>query len=280
MNASLASAFRRTSARIRVSNRRLRSLTLRDFGQAKEGLPAKKHKTGRLGLVRSNIEFGRVRPGYLQPGKESRAMLMQDALVRIKAFLKPARLPALVQDYFIRLVAAFVAHLGRMSASQMAEAIKSEARHRAQVTRFLAKLRWSPDWTRCLWMATLLLEQERKRGGRWLFIVDQTYCGQQGQKTENTFSRANYRSRPKKSKRRQKKHAKRSCHCFVAGLLLTPGGLRLPVFKSYYAKTYCEAKKLPQRTQTELAAELIRELAVPTTAEVVVLGDTAFDAQS
>jgi hypothetical protein len=207
-------------------------------------------------------------------------MIMQGALVGIKTFLKSARLPTLVQDYVIRLVAAFVAPVGRMSASQIAGAIRTESRHRAQVTRFLARLRWSPDWTQCLWMATLLLEQQRKRGGRWLFIVDQTYCGQQGQKTENTFSRANYRPRPKKSTRRQKKYAKRSCHCFVAGLLLTPGGLRLPVFKSYYSKTYCEAKKLPYRTQTELAAELIRELPVPVTAEVVVLGDTAFDAQS
>jgi hypothetical protein len=207
-------------------------------------------------------------------------MIMQDALVGIKTFLKAASLPALVRDYVIRLVAAFVVHLGRMSASQMAESIKTDSRHRAQVTRFLARLNWSADWTQCLWTATLLLEQERKRGGRWLFIVDQTYCGQQGQKTENTFSRANYRPRPKNSQRRQKKYARRSCHCFVAGLLLTPGGLRLPTFKSYYTETYCKKKEKAYRSQTELAAEMIRELAVPATAAVTVLGDTAFDAQS
>jgi hypothetical protein len=206
---------------------------------------------------------------------------MQDALAGIKAFLKPARLPELVQTYVIRLVAAFVVHLGKMSASQAAGAVKTEARHRAQMARFLAACRWSADWTQCLWMATLLLEAEKKRSGRWLFIVDQTYCGQQGQTTENTFSRANYNPRKNKRPRRHKKKcAKRSCHCFVMGLLLTPGGLRLPLFKSYYTKNYCAAKQWRYRKQTELAAELIRELAVPATASVVVLGDTAFDAEA
>jgi Transposase DDE domain len=206
-------------------------------------------------------------------------MIMPESLVGIKAFLKTAKLPAKVQAYVIRLVTAFVVHVGRMSASQAGGSVKSEARHRAQVARFLADCRWSPNWVQCLWQATLLLEVEKKRAGRWLFIVDQTYCGQQGQKTENTFSRANYRPRTnEKPRRHKKKHARRSCHCFVMGLLLTPGGLRLPVCKSYYTETHCEAKKVRYRKQAELAAELIRELAVPASASVVVLGDTAFDA--
>jgi Transposase DDE domain len=59
---------------------------------------------------------------------------------------------------------------------------------------------------------------------------------------------------------------------------LTPGGLRLPCCRCYYTQTYCAAQKKAYRKQTELAAELIRQVAVPERAEVVVLGDTAFDA--
>src|SRR5262249_23426420 len=98
--------------------------------------------------------------------------------------------------------------------------------------------------------------------------------------TQNTFSRANYRPRPKNSQRRQKKHAQRSCHCFVMGLLLTPSGLRIPCCRCYYTEAYCQAKDKLFRKQTQLAAELIRALAVPSQAEVVVLGDTAFEAEA
>jgi hypothetical protein len=64
------------------------------------------------------------------------------------------------------------------------------------------------------------------------------------------------------------------------GLLLTPSGLRIPCCRSYYTEVYCAAQKKEYRKQTELAAELIRTLAVPEQAEVVVLGDTAFDAEA
>ena len=38
----------------------------------------------------------------------------------------------------------------------------------SQSLRSLAACRWSHDWNQLLWMATLLLEQERKRRGRWI----------------------------------------------------------------------------------------------------------------
>ena len=90
-----------------------------------------------------------------------------------------------------------------------------------QLTRFLARCHWSRDWAVLDAVADLLLRQEARRHGTWVFLLDQTYVGQQGQKTENTFSRANYRPRAKKGDRKNKKHAKRSCHGFVCGLLLT-----------------------------------------------------------
>jgi hypothetical protein len=207
-------------------------------------------------------------------------VICADALPRIKTFLRPARLSATTTTLLIRLVAAFVSHRGRLSASQAAGAIRSQARHRAQLTRFLARCHWSKDWAVLGAVADLLLEQEARRRGTWVFILDQTYVGQQGQHAENTFSRANYRQRPKKGNRKNKKHAKRSCHGFVCGLLLTPSGLRIPCCRSYYTEGYCQAKNYAYHTQVALAAALIRQVTVPVGAEVVVLGDTAFEAQA
>jgi Transposase DDE domain len=207
-------------------------------------------------------------------------MIMEYALPGIKSFFKATSLKPTAVSMLIRLVAAFTCHIGRMSAAQAAGSIRSQTRHRAALVRFLAQLKWCRDWQVLTQVADLLLQAESGRQGVWIFIVDQTYCGQQGQKTENTFSRANYRPRAKKGQRRQKKHAKRSCHGFVMGLLLTPSGLRLPCCRSYYTQTYCAAKKKLYRKQTELAAELIRDLAVPQQAQVILLGDTAFDADT
>jgi hypothetical protein len=207
-------------------------------------------------------------------------VIMDDALPGIKSFFKATTLKPNAVAMLIRLVAAFTCHVGRMSAAQAAGSIRSQARHRAALVRFLGQLKWSRDWAVLTQLADLLLAAESQRQGTWVFIVDQTYCGQQGQQTENTFSRANYRARPKKSQRRHKKHAKRSCHCFVMGLLLTPSGLRLPCCRGYYTEAYCEAKQKVFRKQTELAAELIRQVQVPEGAEVIVLGDTAFDADT
>ncbi len=207
-------------------------------------------------------------------------MIMDDALPGIKSFFKATTLKPNAVGMLIRLVAAFTCHVGRMSAAQAAGCIRSQARHRAALVRFLAQVRWSRDWAVLTQVADLLLQAETKRQGTWVFLVDQTYCGQQGQQTENTFSRANYRPRPKKGQRRQKKYAKRSCHGFVMGLLLTPSGLRIPSCRCYYTEAYAAAQKKPYRKQTELAAALIRQVQVPERAEVVVLGDTAFDADT
>jgi hypothetical protein len=179
----------------------------------------------------------------------------------------------------LRLVAAFIHHQRRMSASQAASLLRCQARHRAALIRCLAQTHWAHDWTVLAQVADLLLQAEARRDGTWVFILDQTYVGQQGSKTENTFSRANIRKRAKKGNRKQKKCAKRSCHGFVCGLLLTPGGLRIPCCRSYYTAAYCLSKKRPYQKQTELAAALIDALAVPPTAQVVVLGDTAFEAK-
>src|SRR4051794_23818040 len=156
----------------------------------------------------------------------SPAMIFADALPKIKPFLRPTGLAASTRALLVRFMAACMGHVGPLSCSAAAEAVRSEARHRSQLTRFLARRRWSKDWAVLNAVAGLLLQQEARRDGTWLLVLDQTQVGHQGQKTENTFSRGNYKKRPKKGNRKQKKYARRSCHCFVCGLLITPGGLR------------------------------------------------------
>jgi hypothetical protein len=205
-------------------------------------------------------------------------VIMQEALPGIKRFLKPVGLKECVLGLTIRCVAAFCLHWGRMSAVQVAGAVRSEPRHRAQICRFLGR-----KYLRKMRLVSVLQSQvlamEAKQG-RFVYLIDQTLCSQQGDKTENTYSTGNRQRRPRKGRRYSKyKHTRKRCHCFVMGLLLTPSGLRLPFRRSYYTKEYCAKKGRSYRKQTELAAEIIRELPLPEGADVVVLGDTAFDAE-
>ena len=124
-----------------------------------------------------------------------------------------------------------------------------------------------------------LLARESSRG-RFIFIIDATLCGQAGVKTENTFSTGNRQRRPAKGRRYGKqKHARKSCHSFTMGLLLTPSGLRLPFSSPYRTREYCQQQGLVHRTTAEAAADLIRDLPLPEGAEVIILGDTAYDAE-
>jgi Transposase DDE domain len=205
-------------------------------------------------------------------------MIMQEALPGIKRFLKVVGLKDRVLGLTIRCVAAFCLHWGRMSAVQAAGAVRSEPRHRAQICRFLGRKYWRKMKVLAMLQAQMLAMEAKK--GRFVYLTDQTLCSQQGGKTENTYSTGNRKRRPRKGRRYSKyKHTRKQCHCFVMGLLITPTGMRIPFRRSYYTKEYCKKKGLVYRKQTELAAEIIRELPLPEGADVVVLGDTAFDAE-
>jgi len=212
---------------------------------------------------------------------------MHDALPKINRFLKGTGLSEMTTRHVTGFLVAFVMHMGRMSAAQAASAIRIDPRHRAQLIRFLARNHWSRNWSLLSQLADLVLAHETRQSGRWLLLLDQTYCTQQGTKTENTFSHGQKR-KSGKERRRRKKSPSRRCHCFVMGLLLTPGGFRIPLCRSYYTQDYLAAKNkkrskqdaIPYRRQTELAAELVRTAPVPADAKMVVLGDTAFDAES
>ena len=54
--------------------------------------------------------------------------------------------------------------------------------------------------------------------------------------------------------------------------------MRIPFEIPHYTKEYCAEKRLRHRTTAEAAADLIRSLPLPEDADVVVLGDTAYDA--
>jgi Transposase DDE domain len=210
--------------------------------------------------------------------KEPPVLIMHDALPLFKSFLKPVSLNQRARQLVLRCVIAFLMHLGKMSASRVAGAIRTDSRHRAQISRFMGRR----FWRRCDILGQLrtqVLELEARQGV-FTLDIDQTYCSQQGKLTENRIIRGEKTKRPKKNKQKQKKYAQRSCHCFVMALLITPSGIRLPFSLSYYTKACCEARKIAHRKQTELAAQLIRELPLPPEARVVVLGDTAFDAEA
>lgn len=204
-------------------------------------------------------------------------IMVADSLPKLKRFLRRVPLSDTARLLVIRVIVAFMLHAGRMSCLQVAGTIRSEARHRAQICRFLARPRWRKQDINSLLRQSLL---ECESGdGLFIYIIDATLCGQAGKKTENTYSTGNRQRRPSKGRRYGKnKHAKKSCHSFTMGLLITPSGVRIPFSKPYYTREYCKKKGLTHRTTAEAAADLIRELPLPEGAQVIVLGDTAYDA--
>jgi hypothetical protein len=174
-------------------------------------------------------------------------------------------------------IVAVISHRGRMSAQQVASAVVGDSRHRANVGRFFKRHADELSWVghQC---AQRLLALDGYR--RCIFIVDSTSVSHQGEHTPNTFSTGNRRRRPAKGRRySQYQHARRGCHLFVWGLLITPDGRRIATFRCYHTRQYCQQHGLPHRTQADLGAELVRELAVPRATQVVVLADTAFESR-
>ena len=202
-------------------------------------------------------------------------MILPHSLPDFKTFLRGAHLPPVWADHALAFVAAFLLHLGPMTATQAAG---YRQRHVATLTRFLAQLRLSPDLLACARAATAALERPPRPGDVWVFAVDATNRNSQTRHTENTFSCGNRNRRPRQSARKQLTYHRRAAHSFVCGLLLTPGGLRLPYWLPYYTRDYCRLLDRPYRTHAELAAQLVSDLEVPAAARVVVVGDTAFEA--
>ena len=197
----------------------------------------------------------------------------------LKGFIEKSGLSELARGMVLRLVLTFILHRGRVSCSQAAGAVASEPVHRGEITRFLARPRWQKkDFNQAHRWALLKLESKR---GKFIFIIDATLISQAGKKTKNTFSTNNHNHGKRGKKRRygKKKIAYKTCHSFTFGLLITPSGIRIPVEIPHYTKEYCEERGLTPCTTAEAAAQMIRWLPLPPTAQVIVLGDTAYDAK-
>jgi len=205
-------------------------------------------------------------------------VMVSESAAALKGFLAKSGLGDLAEAMVLRMVLGFILHRGRMSCSQAAGSIASDSIHRGELTRFLARPRWQKhDFNGPLRAA--LLNRESRRG-KFLFLVDATLVSQSGQKTQNTFSTGNRgRNRAKGRRYNQKKIVYKKCHSFTFGLLITPSGLRIPFEIPHYTKEYCAEHGIEHRTTAEAAADMIGSLPLPAGADVVVLGDTAYDAE-
>ena len=204
-------------------------------------------------------------------------IIVTESAAAFKAFVAKSGLGGLAQLMVLRMGLAFMMRHGRMSCSQAAVSVAAETIHRGELTRFLARPRWQRhDFNEPL--RNLLLAKEAKRG-RFLFLVDATLVSQAGKKTQNTYSTGNRGRRPAKGRRyNKKKIVFKKCHSFTFGLLLTPSGMRIPLQIPHYTQEYCAEHGVTHRTTAEAAADMILALPLPEDADVVVLGDTAYDA--
>jgi Transposase DDE domain len=205
-------------------------------------------------------------------------VMVADSLPGLKRWISSVGLKESARLLVIRMVVAFVLHAGRMSCLRAAGSVRCEARHRAQISRFLARPRWRKLDINAI-LRQNLLEREAA-DGLFVFIIDATLTSQAGKNVENTHSTGNRKRRPRQGRRHGKtKHAQKNCHSFTMGLLITPSGLRIPFNKPYYTREFSKKKGLAHKTTAEAAADLVGELPLPEGAKVVVLGDTAYDAE-
>lgn len=205
-------------------------------------------------------------------------MIIAPSPPQIKSFLARGVWNSPVGRRLLVAIVAIITHRGRMSAQQIATTVVGNHRHRANIGRFLSRNADVLARVSCRCAQRLLALQGFRR--RCVFIVDSTSVSHQGERTPNTFSTGNRRRRPAKGRRyNQYQRARRGCHLFVWGLLITPDGRRIPSFRCYYTREYCQQHGLRHCTQADLGAELVRVLAVPPSTQVIVLADTAFESR-
>ncbi len=206
-------------------------------------------------------------------------IIVPEIAAKLKTFLGHCEVKPRARAMMMRVILAFIMHRGRMSCSAAAGAIAADPIHRGELTRFLARPRWQKhDFNQPL--MRMLLSKEKKRG-KFLFLIDATLVSQAGKKTQNTFSTGNRTRRKIKKGYRynNKKVARKNVHSFTFGLLITPSGIRIPMQIPHRTKEYCAEHRIVHMTTAEAAAEMIRTLPLDDDAEVVVLGDTAYESK-
>jgi hypothetical protein len=205
-------------------------------------------------------------------------IIVSETAASLKGFLAQTQLNLFARTMLLRMVLAFIMHRGRMSCSAAAGSIASEPIHRGELTRFMARPRWQQhDFNNPL--MKLLLAKESKRG-KFLFLIDATLVSQAGKKTQNTYSTGNRGRNPAKNRRyNKKKVVYKKVHNFTFGLLITASGTRIPMEIPHYTPEYCQTHDIQHQTTAQAAAQMICTLPLPPDAEVIVIGDTAYDAK-
>ena len=122
-------------------------------------------------------------------------IMVADSLPGLKRWIVTLGLTDSARLLVIRVVVTFLLHAGRMSCLRAGGGCAScEARHRAQISRFLARPRWRKLDINSI-LQRRLLEREAN-DGLFVFIVDATLTTQGGKNTENTISTGNRQRRP------------------------------------------------------------------------------------
>src|SRR5947209_8676927 len=168
-------------------------------------------------------------------------MIFSQSLPFAKAFFAAAGLPPSTVGLLTRFVVACLSTL--RSASQAADSIRIDPRHRAQLVRFLARHGWARDWLTLGRLADVVLDACLHERGDWLFLLDQTTHTTTGRHAQNTYCCRNSKRRHKGSNRKHKKTPPRLNHVFVFGILVSPQtGTRIPCVRPYYTEDYCNQR--------------------------------------
>jgi hypothetical protein len=183
-----------------------------------------------------------------------------------------------IQHSLAPMVLAFLLAPHRRCLKTIAGAVLGRRCHVATISRRLTNRQWrTRDWYGELYGRLLhdvdAWERRRARGKRrrWIVPIDTTYHATMSEHMENRIVMSR-RQNPARQTTYQ--------HAFLMGMVLTDHGARLPLpRKSYYTEAYCRKHRRRFRTTVQLAAAMLRELRVPGDVDVVVVFDSAFDAE-
>jgi Transposase DDE domain len=145
------------------------------------------------------------------------------------------------------------------------------------VCRWLARARFPLDqWYERIFAQLLAVAARLDLDPDWVVIFDGTDTKRGGlAKIQNT-------RRYKKAKQGKKGRPSTQTHTFVFGLLILPGGVRLPLpRKSWYTRAYAKAQQLRYKTQLDLVVESLAWLKalLPERVQLIVLGDSYYEGQ-
>jgi DDE family transposase len=145
------------------------------------------------------------------------------------------------------------------------------------VCRWLARTRFPVDrWYEHCFQQLLKTAARFGPDGDWVLTFDGTDTKRGG------LAKIQNMRRYKKAKKSKKGRPSSKTHTFLFGLLLLPGGIRLPLpRKSWYTRAYARQQGVEYKTQVELAAELLLWLRplLPRGVHLVVLADSYFEGQ-